>query len=162
MTKRTYISQHSAVDGDEPVLPPDPTLEAMVQRIAALAGDRKAEDVVAFDLRGASAFSDAFVICSGRTDRQVKAIHDSIYEGMKHDGERLLPKRTEGVQEARWILMDYADVVVHIFVPETRQFYRLESLWGDRPRYDVADAVAGTDAPADSDAAVAPETETDL
>ena len=80
MTKRTYISQHSAVDGDEPVLPPDPTLEAMVQRIASLAGDRKAEDVVAFDLRGASAFSDAFVICSGRTDRQVKAIHDSIYD----------------------------------------------------------------------------------
>ena len=143
MSKRTYISQHSPVDGDEPVLPPDPALEGMVQRIAALAGDRKAEDVVAFDLRGASAFSDAFVICSGRTDRQVKAIHDSIYEGMKHDGERLLPKRTEGVQEARWILMDYGDVVVHIFVPETREFYRLESLWGDRPRYDVEEAVRG-------------------
>jgi ribosome-associated protein len=145
MTKRTYISQNPTVPDSDEVLPPDPQLEGMVRRIAGLAGDRKAVDVVAVDLRGASAYTDAFVICSGRTDRQAKAIHDSIHEGMKHEGERLLPRRTEGVQEARWILMDYGDVVVHVFIPETRAFYRLESLWGDRPRFDVSDVVGASD-----------------
>jgi ribosome-associated protein len=137
--KRTYITQNASPDVSDEVLPPDPQLEALVRRIVAAAADRKALDVVAIDLRGASAYTDAFVVCTGRTDRQAKAIHDSIHEGMKHEGERLLPRRTEGVQEARWILLDYGDVVVHIFVPETRGFYRLESLWGDRPRFDVSD-----------------------
>ncbi|WP_084270216.1 ribosome silencing factor [Patulibacter minatonensis] len=158
MSKRTYISQNASPDVDDVVLPPDPELEGLVRRIATAAGDRKALDVVAVDLRGASAYTDAFVICTGRTDRQAKAIHDSIHEGLKHDGERLLPKRTEGVQEARWILLDYGDVVVHIFVPETRAFYRLESLWGDRPRFDVSDVAGetsvGGDGPGDDDEAL--------
>jgi ribosome-associated protein len=143
MSKRTYITQNASPDATDEVLPPDPELEGLVRRVVALVADRKALDVVTVDLRGASAYTDAFVICSGRTDRQAKAIHDSVHEGMKHEGERLLPRRVEGVQEARWILMDYGDVVVHIFVPETRGFYRLESLWGDRPRFDVADLLEG-------------------
>ncbi|MGE4425461.1 MAG: ribosome silencing factor [Solirubrobacteraceae bacterium] len=138
MSKRTHISQHAspeeiAVED----LPPDPELEAIVNRIGELAADRKAIDPVAVDLRGASAFTDAFLIFTGNTERQVKAIHDSIHEGMKHDGERLLPRRVEGIQEARWILMDYGMAVVHIFVPESREYYRLEALWGDRPRFDI-------------------------
>jgi ribosome-associated protein len=147
MSKRTYITQNSSPDALDDALPPDPELEALVRRIVGLAGEKKALDVVAVDLRGASAYTDAFVICTGRTDRQAKAIHDSIHDGMKHGEPRLLPNRTEGVQEARWILLDYGDVVVHIFVPETRGFYRLESLWGDRPRYDVSDLVEPDNGP---------------
>jgi ribosome-associated protein len=102
-------------------------------RRGAHAADRKASDIVALDLREVAGYTDFFVICSGNTDRQTKAIHDSIHVGLKkQDG--LLPRRVEGVGEARWILMDYLDVVVHIFTPNTRDFYRLESLWGDVPR----------------------------
>ncbi|WP_320671410.1 ribosome silencing factor [Patulibacter defluvii] len=138
MSKRTFISSDVAPEPPDDSLPPDPELDALVGRIAELAADRKAHDPVAVDLRGASAYTDAFVILTGNTDRQVKAIHDAIHEGLKHDEPRRLPRRVEGVQEARWVLLDYGDVVVHVFVPETRDFYRLESLWGDRPRFDIA------------------------
>jgi ribosome-associated protein len=108
------------------------TPEQLAENIAALAADKKAVDVVELDVRGVLGYTDFFLICSGNTDRQVKAIHDSIYQGMKDD-HGLLPRRVEGVQEARWILMDYLDVVVHVFVPETREFYGLERLWGEVP-----------------------------
>ena len=85
------------------------------------------------DLRGVSGFTDAFVICSGTSDRQAKAIHDGIHIALKNE-HGLLPRRVEGVSESRWILMDYLDVIVHVFAPETRDFYRLETLWGDVPR----------------------------
>jgi ribosome-associated protein len=77
-------------------------------------------------------YTDYFVICTGRTDRQTKAIHDAIYQGMKSEHGRL-PRRVEGLPEARWILMDYLDVVVHVFTPDTRTYYRLEQLWGEAP-----------------------------
>ena len=73
------------------------------------------------------------MICSGDTDRQAKAIHDGIHHGMKQE-HGLLPRRVEGLTEARWVLMDYLDVVVHVFTPEARDFYRLEQLWGEAPR----------------------------
>ena len=101
--------------------------------VAALAADKKAIDIVALDLRGVAGYTDFFVVCSGNTDRQTKAIHDGIHYGMKKE-HGILPRRVEGVGEARWILMDYLDVVVHVFTPETRDFYRLEQLWGDVPR----------------------------
>ena len=107
--------------------------ERLADVIAEYALDKKAQDVVALDLRGVSAFTDGFVICSGTSDRQAKAIHDAIHFGLKKE-HGLLPRRVEGVTESRWILMDYLDVIVHIFVPETRDFYRLEALWGDVPR----------------------------
>jgi len=107
--------------------------ERLAITIAAHAADRKASDIVALDLREVAGYTDFFVICSGNTDRQTKAIHDAIHVGLKKQGG-LLPRRVEGVGEARWILMDYLDVVVHIFTPDTRDFYRLESLWGDVPR----------------------------
>src|SRR4029079_10092122 len=103
--------------------------------ISALASDRKAIDIVALDLREVAGYTDFFVVASGNTDRQTKAIHDAIHMGLKkHHG--LLPRRVEGLGYARWILMDYLDVVVHVFTPDTRDFYRLESLWGDVPRRD--------------------------
>jgi ribosome-associated protein len=101
--------------------------------IAAYAADKKAVDVVALDLRGVAGYTDFFVICSGNSDRQAKAIHDGIHLGMKQE-HGMLPRRVEGVGESRWILMDYLDVVVHVFTPDTRDFYRLEQLWGDVPR----------------------------
>jgi ribosome-associated protein len=108
------------------------TSEELVEAIAGFAGDVKAIDVVALDVRGFIDYADFFVICSGNTDRQAKAIHDRINEGMKKDHDAL-PRRVEGTQEATWILMDYWDVVVHVFTPETRQFYALERLWGEVP-----------------------------
>ncbi len=100
--------------------------------MASLAADRKALDVVQLDLRGIIGYTDYFVICSGRSDRQVKAIHDAIHEGMKKQ-HGVLPDRVEGLAQARWVLMDYLDVVVHVFTPETREYYRLEQLWGEAP-----------------------------
>ena len=110
--------------------------ERLATTIAAHAADKKAGDIVALDLREVAGYTDFFVICTGNSDRQTKAIHDGIQLGLKKQ-EALLPRRVEGVGESRWILMDYLDVVVHIFTPETRQFYRLESLWGDVPRREL-------------------------
>ena len=108
------------------------TPEQMAAAIAELATDRKALDIVQLDLRGMIGYADYFVICSGRSDRQTRAIHDAIHQGMK-SVHSLLPSRVEGLAEARWILIDYLDVVVHIFTPETREYYRLEQLWGEAP-----------------------------
>ncbi|MDX6723744.1 MAG: ribosome-associated protein [Solirubrobacteraceae bacterium] len=109
--------------------------ERLATAIAANAADKKASDIVALDLRGVAGYTDFFVIASGNTERQTKAIHDAVHLGLKkHHG--LLPRRVEGLTESRWVLMDYLDVVVHVFTPETRDFYRLESLWGDVPRID--------------------------
>ncbi len=101
--------------------------------IAGYVADKKAIDVVVLDLRGVIGYTDYFVICSGNTERQAKAIHDGIHLGMKND-HALLPRRVEGVSESRWILMDYLDVVIHVFTPEARDFYRLEQLWGEAPK----------------------------
>ena len=108
------------------------TSEQLAGAIAGYAADKKAIDVVELDLREVLDYTDRFVICSGNTDRQTKAIHDAIHFGMKSD-HGVLPRRVEGVSQAQWILMDYLDVIVHIFTPETRGFYRLEQLWGEVP-----------------------------
>ena len=106
--------------------------ETLVGEIARYAADKKAADVVQLDLRGVLDYTDYFLICSGNTNRQTKAIHDGILEGLKHD-HNTFPRRVEGASRAAWILMDYLDVVVHIFTPETRAYYRLEELWGEAP-----------------------------
>jgi ribosome-associated protein len=110
---------------------------ALAERIAAIASDRKAIDIRVVDLRDIVSYTDFFVICSGNTERQTKAIHDAIHDELKHGDERLLPRRTEGAGEARWILLDYLDVVVHILTPEAREYYRLEQLWGEAPARSV-------------------------
>ena len=106
--------------------------EELAAAIAHYAADVKAEDLVELDLRGVLGYTDYFVICTGRSDRQVRAIHDRIAEGMKKD-HGVLAQRVEGLAEARWVLLDYLDVVVHVFTPETREFYGLERLWGEVP-----------------------------
>ena len=111
--------------------------DELTQAVAALAADKKAIDIVALDLRGVAGYTDFFVVCSGNTDRQTKAIHDGIHEGLKKE-HQLLPRKVEGLSEARWILMDYLDCVVHVFTPDMRDYYRLEQLWGDVPRLELA------------------------
>ena len=108
----------------------------LAQLIAGYAADKKAIDIVELDLRQVG-YTDFFVVCTGNTERQVKAIHDGINEGLKHD-HGILPGRVEGVSEARWILLDYLDVVAHVFTPETRSYYRLEQLWGEVPQRAVS------------------------
>jgi ribosome-associated protein len=108
------------------------TPEQLAGAIIELASDRKALDIIRLDLREMIGYTDYFVICTGRTERQTRAIHDAIYEGLKSQHRRL-PERVEGLPGARWILMDYLDVVVHVFIPEARDYYRLEQLWGEAP-----------------------------
>jgi ribosome-associated protein len=116
---------------DDAAPPPD---AAVLARWAAdYAADVKAIDIVELDLREVLGYTDYFVICSGGTDRQTKAIHDRIHEGMKKQ-HGILPRRVEGLREARWILMDYLDVIVHVFTPDAREYYRLEQLWGEAPK----------------------------
>ncbi len=104
--------------------------------LARLAGDfaddKKAADIVELDLREVIGYTDYFVLATGNTERQTKAIHDGIHEAFKRE-HGLLPRRVEGLPEARWILMDYLDVIVHVFTPEAREYYRLEQLWGEVP-----------------------------
>jgi ribosome-associated protein len=114
-----------------------PSPEQVVDWVAGYASDKKASDIVVLDLRGILGYADYFVICSGNSDRQTKAIHDGIHEGMKHDHGQF-PRRVEGLPQATWILLDYIDVVVHVFTPEVRDYYRLEQLWGEAPRREVA------------------------
>jgi ribosome-associated protein len=114
--------------------------EEIALAVAEYASDKKAEEIVQLDLRGLISYTDFFVICTGRSDRQVKAIHDGIQLGMKQK-HGVLPIRVEGAAEATWILMDYGDVLVHVFTPDMRELYRLEQLWGEAPS--LALAVAG-------------------
>lgn len=109
------------------------------RRIAAIAQDKLADDVVILDMRPVCVFTDFFVIASGRNMRQTKAIWDEIHEQLKRDG-RLIPRSVDGERTAEWIVADYLDVVVHIFTPEQRAYYRLEDLWGDVPSVELDEA----------------------
>jgi len=100
-----------------------------------LAADKKAHEPVVLDMADAVGYTDYFVIASGASTRQTKAIADAIVEGLRAAGTR--PARTEGERDAEWILLDYLDLVVHVFTPGARDFYRLEALWRDVPRVPV-------------------------
>jgi ribosome-associated protein len=121
----------SAANGSGQAAPMEPA--RLADLVAGFASDVKAAEIVELDLRGVLGYTDYFVIATGGTDRQTKAIHDRIHEGMKREHGQL-PRRVEGVSEARWILMDYWDVIVHLFTPDAREFYRLEQLWGEAPK----------------------------
>jgi len=121
----------------------DQTLTPIEQarRIAGLAQEKLAEDVVILDMRPACSYTDFFVICTGRNARQTKAIWDEVHERLKHD-ERVLPQHVEGASEGTWIVGDYLDTVLHVFTPEARGYYRLDELWGDVPSVSVEAASA--------------------
>jgi ribosome-associated protein len=107
------------------------------RRIAHLAQEKLAREVVILDMRPVVAYTDYFVLCTGQNARQTKAIYDEVREGMKRS-EGLVPRHVSGEREATWILADYLDVVLHVFTPEARAYYRLDELWGDVPSVEVA------------------------
>jgi ribosome-associated protein len=133
------VSAEASVPGGGPqspggsVRPTEPPRSGeLLAEISRYAADKKAGEVVELDLRDVLGYTDWFLICTGNTERQTKAIHDGIHEGCKHE-HGTLPRRVEGFSRGDWILMDYLDVVVHIFTPATREYYRLEQLWGEAP-----------------------------
>jgi ribosome-associated protein len=102
-----------------------------VLRAAEFALERKAEGVMALDLRGISSATDFFVLATGNSDIQVRAIAEHVMEELAQGGVR--PLHVEGLDRARWVLMDFVDFVVHVLHPTAREFYQLELLWGDAP-----------------------------
>jgi ribosome-associated protein len=118
------------------------TLTSLEQarRIAALAQEKLAQDVVILDMRPVCSYTDFFVIATGQNPRQTAAIYHEVHSQMKHDDVRLLPQSVDGQREATWIVADYVDVVLHVFTPDARNYYRLEDLWGDVPSVEVATA----------------------
>lgn len=99
---------------------------------ARAAADRQAEDIVILDVHELIVITDLFVICTGTSDRQVKTVVEEVEKALRALGHK--PVRREGEQEARWVLLDYVDVVVHVFAEEEREYYDLERLWRDAPR----------------------------
>ena len=111
-----------------------------VAKAVKAALDKKAYDVVVLDLRGTPAFTDFFVLCSGASQRQVKAIADAVEETLR--AARVRPAHVEGYDRAEWVLMDFFSFIVHVFTPQTREFYSLERLWGDAERIEVSEEPA--------------------
>ena len=110
------------------------------RRIAALAQEKLAEDVLILDMRSECTFTDYFVIATGRNVRQTAAIYDEVHEKLKQEAGEI-PRAVDGVREGTWILADYLDVVLHVFTPDARDYYKLEDLWGDLPAVEL-DAAA--------------------
>jgi ribosome-associated protein len=106
-------------------------------KAAKASSDKKARDILILELKDLTVIADYFVICSGESTTQVKAIAEHIKEILKKD--KVMPLRIEGSEYARWILMDYGDAIIHVFEEETRRYYELEKLWLDAPRIPVAD-----------------------
>ncbi|MDV7270552.1 ribosome silencing factor [Thioclava sp. A2] len=105
----------------------EPTSDQILARIITSLEDDKAEEIVTIDLRGRSSIADYMVICSGRSSRQVAAIAEKLVQRMKEDFGRNC--RIEGKEQGDWVLIDSADVIVHVFRPEVREFYQLEKMW---------------------------------
>jgi ribosome-associated protein len=111
-------------------------LLAPLERAARAALDKKADDVVALDLRRLNSFTDYFLLASAQNQKQLVAVADAVLEALRREGYR--PDHVEGYPRQEWILLDYDDFVVHLFTPRTRSFYGLERLWGEASRIEVA------------------------
>ena len=108
---------------------------ANARRIADIAADFKALNIRGYDIRGLSTIEDCFVICGAESEPQFKAIYNGIMDGMKEIG--VSPLHTEGTSKGSWLVLDYVDIVVHIFRTAAREFYDLDGLWGDAPLLDL-------------------------
>jgi ribosome-associated protein len=115
-----------------------PKSEKLALQLAKLALTKKATDIKILNLAGLTTITDFFVICTGSSDTHIKAITDAIVAGSKKLGEK--PWHKEGISSYRWVLLDYVEVVVHIFLNETRAFYGLEKLWGDAVVTEISDS----------------------
>ncbi|HEX8297302.1 MAG TPA: ribosome silencing factor [Chthoniobacteraceae bacterium] len=111
--------------------------EQLARLCASIASDKKAEDIVAIDLRGISSFTDFFVICSGTSEPHLKAIASDLQGRLKQE-HGASPMAVDGFPVSQWIVADYTDVVVHIFHQEKRALYSLEDLWSDAPRLELS------------------------
>jgi ribosome-associated protein len=109
--------------------------EAVVRIAAHAALDKKAIDLAVLDLQGLSTIADFFLVCSARSTTQAETIAEAVRGALRTEGVR--PRHNEGSAESGWLLLDYGDVVVHVFLDETRGFYALERLWGDAPLVSV-------------------------
>lgn len=118
--------------------PRKPRLNKDVKTAIVAAQNKKALDMVLLDLRGLASFTDYFLICSGTSTPQNQAIANEIEKRLKEEGRR--PTHIEGYNRAEWILMDYSDLVVHIFSPTSRNFYNLERLWREAPLQEIPEA----------------------
>ncbi|GMA52123.1 ribosomal silencing factor RsfS [Alicyclobacillus contaminans] len=105
------------------------TTDQLALQAAAAAADKKAKDIVVLDIHELTPMADYFVICSANSSTQLEAVARAVRDRLEELGMRC--KGTEGLEEGRWVLMDFGDVVVHVFRPEEREFYHLERLWGD-------------------------------
>lgn len=101
----------------------------LARRIVDIVADRQGGDIVLLDIRPQASFADFFVICSGTSERQIKAIVDNVMETLEHEGFHAL--HSEGAPSSGWVLIDYGSVIAHVFAPAERQYYRLERLWSD-------------------------------
>jgi len=115
-------------------------LTGEVDKAVRAALDKKASDVVVLDLRNTPAFTDFFILCSGQSTRQVKAIVDAVEEALR--AVKVRAAHLEGYERGEWVLMDYFTFIVHVFTPQTRAFYSLERLWGDAERLEISDEPA--------------------
>jgi ribosome-associated protein len=111
--------------------------EELVRTICRVASDKKAENVVALDVRGIASFADYFVIMSGTSTRHVSGLADAIDKEIA--SKRMMAGNTEGLRDGHWVLLDFDDIIIHIFHSETRQYYDLEGLWHDAPKLDLKD-----------------------
>lgn len=109
----------------------EPDYYPPTRRIASLALDKKAKNVKAYDVNGLTLIADSFVMCSATSDPHVKAVYNSIVEGMKEIGVK--PRRSEGGYKDGWLILDFGSIIVHVFKEETRGYYDLDALWGDAP-----------------------------
>lgn len=112
-------------------MPADERSRHLAVVAARAAAEKKAEEIVALDVSERLVLTDAFVVASGGTDRQVRAIVDAVEEALHHEGVKAV--RKEGLSEAHWVLLDYGDIIVHVQQTEDREFYALERLWKDCP-----------------------------
>ena len=116
----------------------NPDTAAFARTLATTALEKLATDVRLLDLREIVSYTDFFVVCTGSNARQTKAISEHVVERMREMGYHK-PRRRESDLEGSWVLLDYVDVVLHVFTPEAREFYRLESLWGQVPQETIVD-----------------------
>jgi ribosome-associated protein len=142
-TARKAVSEKPAVEKKPRRAAGRKRLSADVAKAVQAALDKKAVDVVVLDLRDTPAFTDYFVLCSGLNQRQVKAISDAVEETLR--AAKVRPAHVEGYDRAEWILMDFFTFIVHIFTPQTREFYSLERLWGDAERIEVKEPEPAAD-----------------
>jgi ribosome-associated protein len=126
----------------------DPELVERTRKIVEAALERMAERPIALDVREVTSFADVVIVLSGRSDRQVRGIVDAIRASLREGGEK--PLGIEGYNEGRWVLIDLADVIVHVFAPEVREHYDIERLWSDAQSIDLGLPTTAEERPAET------------